>query len=70
MHSHITTTHAIPKSLPAGAVLAEGATVKCQYCAAILGHAYDLKGRAKLQAAHKCTEKRRAKRPAVALPFN
>lgn len=69
MHSPITTTHAIPKCLPSG-LMTEAAIVKCSYCAAVLGQAYDLKGKAKLLAAHKCAEKRRARRPAASLPYN
>jgi len=69
MHSPITTTHAIPQSLPSG-LIGEAAIVKCSYCAAILGQAYDLKSKAKLLATHKCAEKKRARRPEASLPYN
>jgi hypothetical protein len=70
MHSVITTTHAIPKSLPSGNIFPEAAIVKCRYCTAVLGQAYDLKSRQKLQVTHKCPEKRLAKKPAASLPYN
>jgi hypothetical protein len=70
MHSPITTTHAIPQNLPSGSILSETATVKCSYCLVVLGQAYDLKTRVMLQAMHKCTEKRLAKKPAVMVPYN
>jgi hypothetical protein len=70
MHSVITTTHAIPKNLPSGNVFSEATTVKCCHCATILGQAYDLRSRMKLQAAHKCHEKKLAKKPAASLPYN
>jgi hypothetical protein len=72
MHSAIRTTHAIPQNLPSGCVLSVTAsvTVRCNYCMAVLGHAYDRQSRAKLEAAHKCKEKRQAKKPAAPLPFN
>lgn len=66
----IKTTHAIPRTLPRGGVLSVSTTVQCRYCLEVLGPASDLKRRAELQAAHKCSEKRLVKKPAASVPFN
>jgi hypothetical protein len=66
----ITTTHAIPRSLPAGSVLSNEAAVRCSYCLATLGRAYDFKSREALQNSHNCVQKRVAKKPAASIPFN
>lgn len=66
----ITTTHAIPRTLPRGGVLTVTTTVQCRYCLEVLGLASGAKRRAELQAAHKCSEKRLAKKPAASVPFN
>jgi hypothetical protein len=66
----ITTTHAIPRSLPSGSVLAKETAVRCCYCLATLGRAFDLKSREALQEAHNCVAKRLAKKPGASIPFN
>jgi hypothetical protein len=66
----ITTTHAIPRSLPAGSALTQETAVKCSYCLSILGVAKGIRGRVALQAAHTCAAKRLAMRPSASLPYN
>jgi hypothetical protein len=66
----ITTTHAIPRSLPSGSVLSNETAVRCSYCLATLGRAYDFKSREALQKSHNCPAKRLAKKPAASIPFN
>jgi hypothetical protein len=66
----ITTTHAIPRSLPSGSVLVKETAVRCCYCLATLGRAFDSKSRDALHMAHQCVAKRLAKKPGAAIPFN
>jgi hypothetical protein len=66
----ITTTHAIPRTLPSGSVLSKEAAVRCSYCLAILGRVYDFKSREALQQSHQCVAKRLAKKPSASVPFN
>ena len=66
----ITTTHASPRTLPSGSVLSKETAVRCSYCLATLGRAYDFKSRDALQKSHNCVPKRLAKKPAASVPFN
>jgi hypothetical protein len=66
----ITTTHAIPQSLPSGNIFSKETAIRCRYCLEVLGMAHDRKSREGLRAAHKCTEKTLVKKPAASIPFN
>jgi hypothetical protein len=66
----ITTTHAIPQSLPSGNVLPQQTAVRCRYCLAVLGLTSNPKKVDGIQAAHNCKAKKLAKKPAASVPFN
>lgn len=65
----ITTTHAIPRTLPTSGVLGVNTTVKCRYCLEELRPS-GTKTREQLQAAHRCSAKKLAKKPAASVPYN
>ncbi|MGI0133717.1 MAG: hypothetical protein ACREBW_02005 [Candidatus Micrarchaeaceae archaeon] len=66
----ITTTHAIPPRMPSANVVPITTTVRCCHCTAPLGKAFDRKSREALQAAHECSAKKLAKKPAASVPYN
>ncbi|MBW4026880.1 hypothetical protein [Acidipila rosea] len=65
----ITTTHAIPQSLPPAGLKAKPIK-SCSYCFEPLGLASSLRERASLELKHICKEKLQAHQPAVGVPFN
>lgn len=69
-HPAITTTHAIPQSLPKGPVYSEDVAVRCRYCLTVLGVALDVMGREEVLRKHTCKAKRLNMRPAASIPFN
>lgn len=70
MISTITTTHAIPVSLPPTRLRARRNMVTCNYCFQSLGLAEGAKERKALLARHICKEKLMARQPSVAVPFS
>ena len=70
MFPAITTTHAVPRRVRSGNVMAEKTTVRCCHCMALLGIATDRKSREELQASHQCSAKSLAKKPAASVPYN
>ena len=66
----ITTTHAVPQSLPSGSILPQRTAVRCRYCLAVLGLTSDPKKVDGIQEAHNCKAKKLAKKPAASVPFN
>lgn len=66
----ITTTHAIPRRTPSTNIIAIKQTVRCYHCMARLGEASDRKSRQALEAAHECSAKALAKKPAASVPYN
>jgi hypothetical protein len=66
----ITTTHAIPQSLPTGSVFSQETTIRCCYCLDVLGKARDDQSREQIQRAHICPAKKLARKPAASVPYN
>lgn len=66
----ITTTHAIPRKMSSANIVAIKTTVRCYHCMTPLGEASDRKSREALQAAHECSAKSLAKKPAASVPYN
>jgi hypothetical protein len=69
MLATITTTHAIPKRLPAARISIR-ATIICPYCLESLGNSSDLVERKSIVRGHKCREKTAARQPAISVPFS
>jgi hypothetical protein len=65
----ITTTHAVPRRIPAARVSLR-TTVVCQYCFKTLGSASQILERRELEDRHKCREKLLAEQPAISIPFS
>ncbi len=66
----ITTTHAIPRRMPAMNVVPIRQLVRCYHCMALLGEASNRTSRQALEAAHECSAKISAKKPAASVPYN
>ena len=66
----ITTTHAIPRSMPSMHVVPIRQAVRCYHCMALLGEATDRKSRQALETAHECSAKTLAKKPSASVPYN
>ncbi len=66
----ITTTHAIPQTLPKGNALYEETIVRCCYCLEVVGEGHDLKSRELIQATHHCSAMDQAKKPTASVPYN
>lgn len=67
----ITTTHAVPpRTSHTGVVLTAATSVQCRYCLEVLGPPTEIHRRNELQASHKCSAKRLAKKPSASVPFN
>ena len=70
MISTITTTHAIPQTLPPSYLCAQRNAAVCAYCFKSLGLAGGAKERITLIARHICKEKILARQPSIAVPFS
>lgn len=66
----ITTTHVIPPRMSSTNVVIIRQTVRCYHCMMLLGEASDRKSRQALEAAHDCSAKALAKKPAASVPYN
>lgn len=67
----ITTTHAIPQTLPKGKAFSEEETVvRCWYCLEVVGEAHDFRTRVLIQETHRCSAMGQAKKPAASVPYN
>jgi hypothetical protein len=66
----ISTTHAVPQTIPSSKIRATAARSTCPYCLAAISPAVrilDAKGQ---RLAHNCPEKMLAVKPSVAVPFS
>jgi hypothetical protein len=70
MYPAITTTHAIPQTLPSGVIFSEETVVRCRYCLTVLGSVPDAGLRAKVLRKHHCSAMKLAKKPAASVPYN
>lgn len=66
----ITTTHAVPRKPTSMHLFPKESAVRCSYCLSVLGNSRDAKARESLLAAHKCSARKLARKPAASVPYN